>query len=276
MNHLITVFSDVITIVSTKKGGLWRRWSLAHLRGVQWKKEAADAIYSKGNTRKLWGKKVHIEVATHYNSKAVETPPLETFKTRVDNAFNNWFCSWSWPHLEQAVVTETSEDPFQLWVFYDKCQNAPTSLDIAPLHRYHLTPTSCYWSEREQILSCYHINENATYSMLSRPKKQKIKNLALLQALYVLGQTLYPCWIIPEQLQLGSKHIMTPLNTSDLCFQPSSPTTQDVLTELVCHTLPTPSSVCWLSSENWKASKLALSSKICITSPNFQEMTGLL
>lgn len=176
----------------------------------------------------------------------------------------------------------------QLWQRLPKIPfNCEYSMTSARMHQFHWIShhfigitlhlqVATDLRRKRFCLVSYHINENATYSMLSRPKKEKIQNLALLQALYMLGQTLYPCWIIPEQLQLGSKHIMTPLNTSDLCFQPSSPTTQDVLTELVCHTLPTPSSVCWLSSENWKASKLALSSKICITSPNFQDMTGLL
>lgn len=277
MKHLITVFSDLITVVSTKKGVLWWRWSLAHLRSVQWKKkEVADTIYNKGNTRKLLRKKLDIEVATHYNSKAVETPPLEIFKTQVDNAFNRWFCSWSWPQLEQAVVTETSKDPFQPWVFYDKCQNAPISLDIAPLHRYHLqVAADLTW--KTFCLVSYHINGNAAYSMLSRLKKQKIQDLALLQALYVLGQTLYPCCIISEQLQLGTKHIMTPLNTSDCCaFSPFLPQPRMFSLNWCitrCQHLPV-SAYSQVKIE--RLLRVALSSKICITSPNFQEMTGLL
>lgn len=70
-------------------------------------------------------------------------------------------------------------------------------------------------------LVSYHIEGNASWSMLSRLKKQKIQNTAFLQPLYVLGQIPYSCWIISEHLQFGTKHVMTLPKTPDCCaFSP--------------------------------------------------------
>lgn len=73
-------------------------------------------------------------------------------------------------------------------------------------------------------LVSYHIEGNVSWSMLSRLKKQTIQNIAFLQPLYVLGQILYPCWIISEHLQFETKHVMTLLKTPDCCaFSPFLP-----------------------------------------------------
>lgn len=210
-----------------------------------------------------------MRIATHYNRKTVETPTLEIFKIQLGNAFKNWFCSWSWPHLEQVVGTESSRDPFQPWLFWQVSE----CTDFTDITLHLQVATDLRW--KRFCLVSYHTNGNAAYSVLSRLKKQKIQNLALLQALYVLGQILYLCWIFSEQLQLATKHIMTLLNTSNCCaFSPFPPQARMLsLNWCVTHCQHVPVA----ADSQVKIERLlevALSSKI--TSPNFQEMRALL
>jgi len=218
-------------------------------------------------------------VATYSNRKAIETPPLEIFKTQLDNAFNNPFCSWSWPHLEQAVGTETSRVPFQPWSFYNKCQNAPISLDIVLFHRHH-SPYTCklllIWDRKDFVLGVIALMWMLLTACCQDWRNRRFKLLLSYRHCYVFGQILYPCWIISEQLQLGTRHITTLLNTSDSCaFSPFLPQARLLsLNWHVTHWQYLPEA----ADSPVKIARLlrvAFSNKICCTSPDFQEMRAL-
>lgn len=89
-------------------------------------------------------------------------------------------------------------------------------------------------------LVSYHITGILLTACCQDWRNRRFKALLSYRHCMSLGKFFSPADFISEQLQLGTKHIMTLLNTSNFCaFNPFSPTSQNVLTELVCHTLPT-------------------------------------
>lgn len=195
--------------------------------------------------------------------------------------------NWIMPLTTNSALEVASTWSWQLGQRFPEIPfNHDYSMTSARMHRCHcaISQTSPYtWQVATHLrwkifcLVSYHINGNAAYYTLSRLKKQKIQNFALLQALYVLGQILYLCRIISEQLQFRTKHIMTLLNASNCCaFSPFLPQTRMLsLNWRVTHCQHLPVA----ADSQVKIERLlreALSSKICITSPNFQEMRALL
>lgn len=139
----------------------------------------------------------------------------------------------------------------------------------------HLKAATDLRRKRFCLLS-YCINGDVVYGMLLSLKKQGIQNFILLQAPHVLGQILYPHWIISTITVRNQTYYDTAKHTQLLCFWSFIP--QVRMLSLNC---------CVIYCQHLQVAadsqvktemllRVALSSKICITSPNLQEMRALL
>lgn len=125
-------------------------------------------------------------------------------------------------------------------------------------------------------LSSYCVNGDAVYGMLLSLKKQEIQNFTLLQAPYVLGQILYPHWIISTITVRNQTYYDTAKHTQLLWFWSFIPQVRMLSLNwhaIHCQHLPVAAD-CQVKME--MLLRVALSSKICIVSSNFQEMRALL